>query len=312
VNNRDDEINVVYATDCKGALGCAVSGRSILEQLPATRSVTFWILDWNVSAADRNRIADTLRGTLHHAAVSFVPIDSSKFSGLLHSKRIPPVAYARLLLGDVLPRRVEKCLYMDIDTVCTANVEELFDADMDGAVVGAVLNGDGSECAKNFRRLGVRGDRYFGSGVLLCDLKRWRAEEVGEKALNFAREAGDILIMHDQDALNAILKDSWLELPERWNRWAVSQGSQADCIVHYTTSPKPWDADYNGPGAGLFFEYVDKTAFEGFRPWNPGGLGSAFSRYRRRMPYLPTVIRIARKHLRRKKFGLFSDFRAKG
>jgi lipopolysaccharide biosynthesis glycosyltransferase len=163
---------------------------------------------------------------------------------------------------------------------------------------GAILNSSSAEeGARQFHRLGIEGNRYFNSGVLVCDLTAWRTRRVGERALAFARSAGNRLVLWDQDALNATLVGDWLELPEKWNRWASSVGPLEDCIIHFTMSPKPWHADYRGRGGDLFWSLVDETAFRGTRPWNPFGLGSTIRRLRARVPYAPTVGRVLREKI---------------
>lgn len=293
-------LNLVYATDARGVLGLAASAWSVLKHLPADRPVNVWILEQDLSWRQRLSVSETVRAARQKVAVAFVPIPESWFSGLLRSKSVPRAAYARLAIGEVLPEWVSRCLYLDIDTVCTTSVEPLFEVDLSGFIVAAVTNSnDASEGAAQFARLGIEETRYFNSGVLVCDLKAWRQARLGARTLEFARAAGSKLVLWDQDALNAELSGEWLQLPGHWNRWASSGEPLDGCIIHYTLTPKPWHPDYIGPGKQLFWSSVDETAFKGVRPWNPLGVGTAVRKVRAKIPYAPTVARLMREAARR-------------
>lgn len=294
-------INLVYATDARGVLGLAVSSWSAVLHLPEDRPVNVWVLEQELRWDQRLRIAETLRSTDRRVATFFIPIHGNRFRHLLRSKSVPHIAYARLVMGEVLPPSVERCVYLDIDTACTTSLEPLHDMDLSGMILGAVPDSTSEdEGRKQFARLGIQGSRYFNSGVMVCDLAAWRQADLGRRALEFAQAAGSRLVLWDQDALNAVLNGTWATLPSRWNRWASSGLPLEDCIVHYTMNPKPWHANYRGRGGALFLEFLDQTAFRGTRPWNPLGLGAAAGRLRALMPYPPTVLRLLRDTLRRR------------
>jgi lipopolysaccharide biosynthesis glycosyltransferase len=227
-----------------------------------------------------------------------VPMPTEQLEGLLRSRAIPRAAYARLLIGGLLPTHVTRLIYLDSDLLVCRDLRELWRTDLGGRVLGAVPNSlDPAADVSAFDRLGVAGKRYFNSGVLLIDLMAWRTEEVGERALAFARALGDRLILHDQDALNAVLVDRWVELPGYWNHWASRDASVEAAVIHFTMPPKPWDADYSGPFRAEYFEVLDRTAWNGWRPPRWLGMAARISRIRRTFPYVPTVWRRFRRLL---------------
>lgn len=291
------EVNIVYATDARGVVGLAASSWSAVRGITPGRPVNIWILEQGLGWTQRAAIANTLRRR-DNVRVWFVPIPDDRLTGLLSSKTVPRTTYARLVMGDLLPETVKRCVYLDIDTICLTSVEPLHDRDLSGRVLGAVLNGGSAEDGmRQFRRLGIDGSRYLNGGVLTCDLNAWRDQNIGARALEFARSAGSKLVLWDQDALNAVLLGEWVELDERWNRWASSGRPLNGCIVHYTLSPKPWHADYRGRGSNEFWSALDQTEFAGWRPWNPFGLGAMVRRIRSRIPHGPTVVRIMKETL---------------
>jgi lipopolysaccharide biosynthesis glycosyltransferase len=125
--------------------------------------------------------------------------------------------------------------------------------------------------------------KYFNSGVLLMDLERWRSEGITEEVLAHAKRYRRHLRFPDQDALNSVLATRWLELEPRWNSvlnvvWGLRRGAtprarraydavlERPAILHFLAGPKPWQ-----PGAFfhrrfLFFHYLDRTKWAGWRP----------------------------------------------
>jgi lipopolysaccharide biosynthesis glycosyltransferase len=293
-------VHVMLAVDPRCAIGCAVSMQSIADNATAGVPIHFHVVTSGLSEADRNALRSTANGiTGRHLRVSFSEFDPALVAHLVRSKIVTHTAYARLFLADLLPRDVTRCVYVDCDLVFERDIVELWGIDLNGCCVGAVPNGSAEEVQRYQQRLGLATPAYFNSGVLLVDVDRWRRMEVGPRAMAEAARVGDHLILHDQDALNCALHGDWLPLPLHWNVWVIYPGLKPGdrAVRHFMGAPKPWHADYDGPYADRFLSYLDRTAYRGWRPWNPGGIGSWLARVRRRVPYLPSVLRIARLRL---------------
>jgi hypothetical protein len=108
--------------------------------------------------------------------------------------------------------------------------------------------------------------------VLLINLDKWRAEFVTQRALIYLEKAADWLRWHDQEALNVVFAGAWLHLDARWNLTMrhlmknVPVTYQTPCIIHYHSAEKPWHAGYPFALADVFFDYLDRTAWSGWRP----------------------------------------------
>lgn len=290
-------VHVLLAVDANQVLGCAVSMRSILDHVAAGTRVRFHLMTDGVPATAVDALARTVEGAGRGATLVTYPIDASRFAGLMRSKAISHAAYARLLLDTLLPGDVTRCVYVDCDMIVRRDIAAAARFPLEGRTVAAITNGNGADVRDHQARLGLREARYFNSGFLVIDVARWRERDVSARALARAIEIGDRLILHDQDALNCALEDDWTELPREWNAGVnVSPWLQEDdeAVFHFLGAYKPWHADYPGRFADLFFRYLDRTAFSGWRPWNPLGAGAALMRARRAVPYLPAVLRALR------------------
>ncbi|HWF01439.1 MAG TPA: glycosyltransferase [Caulobacteraceae bacterium] len=93
----------------------------------------------------------------------------------------------------------------------------------------------------------------------------------------YVEAAGERLLFHDQDALNAVLAGQILPLDYRWNlqakmlrrrarrtlpeRAAVARAARAPAILHYTSARKPWLFVMPTPAKAFYWRYLRQT------PW---------------------------------------------
>jgi len=273
--------------------------RSLIDNAGPGAKLHFHIATAGVSETDRAALASVASDGPRPSSVRFTEFRPDPVRHLQRSRLITRTAYARLFLADLLPHDVDRVLYMDCDLVFERDVRELWIQDLENRTLGAVDNRYWEDSARHQARLRLARPSYFNSGVLLVDVNRWRDMEAGRRALAFAEKTGDRLILHDQDALNGALHDEWAELPLHWNVWVVHPDLHADAraLFHFMGAPKPWHADFDRRFGDKFFDYLDRTPYAGRRPFNPAGLGKLGRRLRRRLPFLPSAVRIARARL---------------
>jgi len=297
-------IDIVLASDSRCVLGTAVSMRSITENCSPDWALRFHVATHRVPLRHRSALEETVLSTGRDVQVTFGSFDPGQVRHLARSKLINHMAYASLFLPDLLPPGTPRCLWVDSDLVFERDVSELWQTSLGGCTLGAVADGNPALMALYQRRLGMATPLYFNSGVLLADLERWRERDITLRAVAAAERIGDDLILHDQDALNVALEGDWLPLPHHWNVWVIwpELSADASAVFHYMGAPKPWHADYDRPFPGHFHRYLDRTPFGGKRPWNPAGMGSMITRFRRRIPSLRGTMRFLRSTLRRRAF----------
>lgn len=169
--------------------------------------------------------------------------------------------YFRLFIPDVLPG-FDKVLYLDCDTIALADVGELFDTPLRGAVIGGIIDLYETRELDRLRRvLSYAPARYFNSGVLLMDCRKFETERILEQCLAFLQEH-DRLVCPDQDALNIVCEKKVRFLDGRWNVfWESSEVELADIsILHYTSDKKPWNS-LRFPRAEYFWRCAEKTPY---------------------------------------------------
>lgn len=178
------------------------------------------------------------------------------------------------LLGDL-----DRVLYLDTDMVVLRDVAVLFDTDLEGRALGAVVDysfilnnpknnwlvkvGSNAWTVDRYLTEVVQlTDRktYFNAGVLLMDLDRFRKEGLVDASIGFLERMKGKYRFSDQDALNHAVDGAFVSLDPRWNvnanihpekefsgveaRYShIAQLWKIDpWILHYCIPGKPWNA----------------------------------------------------------------------
>lgn len=185
----------------------------------------------------------------------------NKIVSLIHCRDYYTSAiYFRLFIPELFPE-YDKAVYLDCDTILLADIAELYDIGLGENYIGAVSDQviTSNDTFSDYTRfaLGIEPKKYFNSGVIVMNLKKFRELDFCDK---FSRLLGsyDFIVAPDQDCLNLICKGKVHYYGMDWNRMPI--GGAKNCkpkLVHYNLSMKPWHY------AGVLFEkYFWDTAKE--------------------------------------------------
>lgn len=288
--NLADPLEVLTLADRYYAMPLAVMVRSLLENCDAGARLRIKIVDGGILPEDRVRLAASWCEVRPDAEWEFVAPVLPDAATLPVWGRVPALTYARMPLEAYYPDHAGRVLVLDSDLLVLRSVARLFAEDLSDAIAAACVdpyipNMSAVDGLSDWRELGLDASTpYFNAGVLLADLPRWREEKVTERAMQYIHGAHRRLRQYDQDGLNAVLARQWKQLDSRWQVNPRVRHSLGDpvphdpWIVHYSGRLKPWMFASREPADQLFFEYLDRTAWRGFRP--PRGLRSvAYAMY---------------------------------
>lgn len=216
-----------------------------------------------------------IAGSLPQASFSieWLPVDLSPFARFSTLRHISTTTYARLLIAKLLPEGIDRVLYLDGDILVLSDLGRIWEEDLEGAVLGAVLDERVTTHIKmqnepwSLRGL-PRVREYFNAGVLLIDLVQWRQEALGEKALEYL-EQHPHTPYSDQDALNVACDGLWKKLDRRWNYFQIDlekplsdlSTAERPNIVHFHGWSKPWNASSLNCNAGFYDSFRSRTLF---------------------------------------------------
>lgn len=146
--------------------------------------------------------------------IRYVQINEAMFKNLPMSKWVTVQAWFRIQIPDLCPD-LDRVLYLDCDTMVNGSLRELFTLDMGEYYVGAVK--DVWDVKKHLKRLDMKSDSYFNSGVLLMNCEQFRKDNVFEKIKEYSLTHKKIIKFCDQDTLNKIIDTKKINLPQKYN-----------------------------------------------------------------------------------------------
>ncbi|WP_263063107.1 glycosyltransferase family 8 protein [Dickeya dadantii] len=192
-----------------------------------------------------------------------IPLDESRaqYGFQNYGKTLSIAAYTRLYASRYLHLHgVSRALYLDSDIIIQHSPLPLLNMNMSGFPLAARTERNHPRVSRAIRLHRIPNNRYFNSGVLLLDLQHPAALTVLNSAITYSEQRHHHLLYLDQCALNKAVQGLYLGLNEKYNWFMLPQGTQAGgseqaAIVHFISTPKPWESGYGGWGAALWQHY---------------------------------------------------------
>jgi len=262
---------IAFCIDEKMIQHLLVSIHSIIAT-NRTENLEFYVLNKDITEESKLLVNENLSESA--VSVNFINVIQERYANLMVSNQITIEAYFRISLADLLPLNVGRVIYLDCDIIVMGSLKPLWHIELNGFKLAAVAE------LFNYRNveLGFGKDiKYFNSGVLVIDLSVWRSEQISHQVFDYLEMHPEKIKFHDQDALNAVLVNKWLELPEIYN-FTISymersrkfnkliSNYQLPVVIHFNQSFKAWHYQSRHPYKGLYYKYLKKTPFKNFIP----------------------------------------------
>ncbi|MBR6487119.1 MAG: glycosyltransferase family 8 protein, partial [Lachnospiraceae bacterium] len=280
-----------------------VSICSLFENNSSSEGLIIYIIDDGIGEENKSRLlsmADKYSGSIVFLKGDAIladedisrTFDYTRFRKNTHS-------YFKLFIDRLLPDLDDRLIYIDCDTVVEGDINELTRIDMQGAPVGMVQD---SLVTSVKTSVGIDDrDRYYNSGVILIDMKRWKELNCSGRLFEHIRDVRTYGTV-DQDVLNVVLHDEIVTLPVRYNLQPIhmdytysqysrvyrhkepyySEGEIAAAlkdpgILHFLryVGESPWHKDNVHPYTPYFDRYLAMSPWKDLEK-NPSGKGGIF------------------------------------
>ena len=263
---------VVTACDDKFAQHTSVMLRSLLENNPKTTFRIFVLVPSDFPTNIQSMITNSMPSGRY--SFTFIQICYQNLSALKIGGWASHTTYCRLMIADLLPE-ISRALYLDSDIVVMGDISAMLHLDLSQYPLAAALDPLDASADKRKINLG-QSVPYFNAGVMLLNLDRWRLENIGRRALDFATTNPQYIVLWnqwDQCALNNIIRGNLLVLPKEWNfqradvdfdfasNKSIERAKRAK-VLHFTTSEKPWFFMNNHPLKREYWKYLQRTEWK--------------------------------------------------
>lgn len=253
-------MNLLFAID-KGFTNLFLNCVKSIVKNGGGHAYTAYILHSDLDVPSMN---DIVRGVDGRIECRFIAVDPALFEGFPESKRYPLQIYYRLAAPLLLPKHLERILYLDVDTVVINPLDTLYEMDFESAWYIACTHTREFLTRFNQARLGVKKDvPYINTGVMMLNLPKLRGGLRISDIREYANERMHTFILLDQDIITALygeqvkladtmqynLSDRVLAL---YNADPKNEKVDLDwvranaVIIHYCGKNKPWKDGYIG------------------------------------------------------------------
>lgn len=260
-------IDIVCNIDKNYVEHCGVMLTSLFTH-NADLSFKIHIINTGLNEDEKKRLITYVEA--NRMKISFYDVDFSiiKDFPITEKDHLSLAAYLRLFMSKLLPKEIEKVLYLDCDLLVIDSIKELWNTDLGNYSIGVVEErGPFDTESPKVLKYPVEYS-YFNSGVMLINLKKWREEALYDRAMNFISANKEFLMLHDQDVLNALLYNDRKFISIRWNIMDFFLFAQPDvqkrrildwessiqnpAIIHFTGKRKPWLRSCDSPYRSLY------------------------------------------------------------
>ncbi|ALB48766.2 glycosyltransferase family 8 protein [Clostridium beijerinckii NRRL B-598] len=236
LDRRENSMHIVYASDDNFAEIMGVSIVSLFENNKDMEEIVIYILDSGINDKNKKRIESVFQKYNRCNPLWITATNINVVLGMkVNQDRGSLSQFARLFVSRVLPKELDRVLYLDCDITIDKSLNELWNMDMKGKIVAALQDAFAPWYRKN---LGLReNDIMFNSGVMLIDLNRWKEEHVEEKILRFIKKYNGLVPQGDQGVLNAILSSETEPLNPRFNSVTIFHDFTYENMLIYRKPP---------------------------------------------------------------------------
>ncbi len=264
MNKEVNEIPVFFAVDNGYIPFLGVALKSLIDNTSKKNKYAIKILYTSVTEENKARIKKYEKENIR---IEFVDLNKQleEIKEKLYTRNyFSNTTYYRLFIPELYPE-FDKAVYIDSDTICLADIVDLYNVDMEDNLIAAVPDGvvQTIDPFKDYveRVVGVADyNKYFNAGVIVMNLKELRKYKFEEK---FIYMLGKIRfeVAQDQDYLNRLCKGRVKMIDYSWNRMPIMGKRDGDInLIHYNLGAKPWyfdDVLYQE----YFWKYAEKTEF---------------------------------------------------
>ena len=215
LKTEEQDIHIAYATDDNYAQHVGISILSLYLHTSLSSRLKVYVICNKLSLTNKQKLLEIARR--FDSNLTF--IDCDELSELLPSDvntaNLSLSTYCRLFSAELLPKYINKLLYLDCDTLINEDISKLYDWDLGDALVGGIEDTMYKEMKTSIFL--NEDSSYINAGVLLIDLDKWRKAHIVKEFIAFINKFNGNVPHLDQGVINGVLKNKIEILPLKYN-----------------------------------------------------------------------------------------------
>lgn len=274
-------MNIIYTLNDKFVPQVSACICSVCENNKNFEEITFYIAGLGITKKNKKELVKLVNR--YNRNIEFIELDSidKYFDFDFDTYGWNPIVLARLLVDKLLPKNIDKILYLDGDTIVRGDLSELWNLELIDKTFGMSI--EPTEDKKRKNNLGLENYPYCNAGVLLINLKRFRKIKAGKVIIDYYKNNNGNLFANDQDAINASMKDEILIIPPKYNFYNIfyqypywfmvklmkpvqyieksvyDASVKNPIIIHYLGEERPWRAGNTHKYRDEYKKYLGMT-----------------------------------------------------
>ena len=237
------------------------------------QQLTIWLIHKRIPTAKLVELENFI--TDFNWQLKEIKVEPNFFKDAPTVERYPEEMYFRLLCGDIMPKTINRVLYLDPDILVINSLNKLWQTDIENHLLAAATHTGVTNITTSINHIRLNTNHnYYNSGVMLINLDKAR-EFIFMKDIKATIEKyGNQLLLPDQDILNHLYGAYVKEVPEEiWNydarkyksylakslgeydtHWIMRETS----ILHFCGKPKPWQEKSDTRFTALYLDYMNR------------------------------------------------------
>lgn len=246
-----NKINIAFVSDNNYFKHMCVAIESIVKNSLSDNLLNFFIFNVGINNENIKLIENRYR-KYKNINLKFLDINEGTISNFKVKTHVSVAAFSKIYISELID--VDKLIYLDCDLIVNTDIVNLWNEFEENVILKAVWN---PFYDYDNKYLGIDNKRKtFNSGVMLLRLDLMKKDNSSKKLNDFIIKFNKKTKLHDQAAFNAVFKDKWVELDNKWNvqvsmltnkykKLGIEKKQYFELykdanIVHFTSNSKPW------------------------------------------------------------------------
>ncbi len=278
-------MNIIYTLNDGFVPQVAAAVVSVCENNKLEKEINFYIISYGIKENNKKLLKELVLSYKRNIKIIELNSLEDYFDFSFDTSGWNPIVLARLLIDQLVPKSINKILYLDGDTIVRGSLNKLWNTKLDNKTFAMSIEPTIDKNRKT--NLGLKNYPYYNAGVILINLKRFRDINASSTIINYYKEHNGKLFANDQDAINVSMKDEILTISPKYNFYNIFyqypysfmkklmgnvkyidkdtyiSAVKEPCIIHYLGEERPWRIGNYHKYKKDYLKYLDMTPWKG-------------------------------------------------